>query len=374
MSFWSKRIKNTKKLANKLGVEEEKIKELKNGEREITGKTIDKVMNVINEDKMIDKIKEIEIRQWYNDTDLKKLRKDFGYISQCELAKVIGCDNSVICNFENKKPIKWVSPKLIDYYNFFQDDFNKKINKKQVIKKQPIKKMSKAQKTKLEREKIMIWYKNTDIKKLRGNVPQREMANRIGCAQSSLSDIENKKMAGKRLDALKKVYEYFNKEEIRQNNLEEIYKWYTSIEDLKQYRRDFGYSLNKMMAELNVSYDQIRDFESHKYKNATNVVCKFYDFYMNEKNRKDPVVLFGGWKINEETTDNKPTEEIINNEVKEVENSEEIVDSRLIESNKLCETKDSIDITNNLYIKQLEEELAQAKRQIMLYEKLIERM
>ena len=74
-------------------------------------------------------------------------------------------------------------------------------------------------------------------------------------------------------------------------NLSEVYDWYLGIEDLKEYRRKFGYSLNRMMAALNISYDQIRDFESHKYQKATPVVCRFYEFYHNEDNRLPEIQL-----------------------------------------------------------------------------------
>ena len=50
--FWKRRIKDTKSIANKMGVEEEKIKELVNGEREIEGKTLDKVLKAVEEEKI----------------------------------------------------------------------------------------------------------------------------------------------------------------------------------------------------------------------------------------------------------------------------------------------------------------------------------
>ena len=80
--FWKSRIKNTKRIANKIGVDEEKIQELVDGKREIEGDTFEKVLQAVDEEKINKAIKNVEILQWYKDTDLKQLRLKFGYGSQ----------------------------------------------------------------------------------------------------------------------------------------------------------------------------------------------------------------------------------------------------------------------------------------------------
>ena len=89
-SFWSKRIKNKSNVAKQMGVDEEKIQELIEGERQIEGKTMEKMLEVLEDEKINRPIKNLEILQWYKDTDLIKLRESFGYKSQLELSKKIG--------------------------------------------------------------------------------------------------------------------------------------------------------------------------------------------------------------------------------------------------------------------------------------------
>lgn len=108
MGFWNKRIniKNRKDIAKDINVEEEKLKELEQGKREIGGKTMDKVLESIEENRIKSAIRKADILRWYETTNLKKLRKSFGYATQKDLAKILGYDNSVICNLETKRTHK----------------------------------------------------------------------------------------------------------------------------------------------------------------------------------------------------------------------------------------------------------------------------
>lgn len=442
--FWKRRIKDTESIANKMGVEEEKIKELVNGEREIEGKTLDKVLKAVEEEKINKPFENVEILQWYRDTDITALRKKFGYKSQGEFAKKIGYDVSVICRIENKKlesqnksgELESVPDSLRKVYYFFNDDFNRKIE------------TEKEEKT----NKIFKWYKNTNIKKLRGNIRLNKKAEEIGIPTSSLNDIEHKK-AKKITDNIVKVYNYYlgkpvevpeeiddkyrvnldkktekeiwkwyKKTDIRDmrnylgltqsdiskkigmsqpcigdvenkknksvtptmvklyefyNNLEvdktnpdnEIMDWYKSIQDFGEYRREFGYSKNKFMAVLNLSYDQIRDFERHNYKSVTPIVKKIYEFYHNEENRLPEIE----WQPDESNTWVKKP--IVVDEVSEV-----IEDEKPIEEVKDCDYKQMYETLkeefNNENQKLIEayNENYKLKMQIARYEKLIDRL
>lgn len=81
MSIFKKKITNTFDIARELGVEESKIKELKNGKRQIEGGTMDKVLSSLNKSQTERDIEKLNIYEWYESTDLKKLREDFGYVT-----------------------------------------------------------------------------------------------------------------------------------------------------------------------------------------------------------------------------------------------------------------------------------------------------
>jgi transcriptional regulator with XRE-family HTH domain len=130
--FWKKRIKNTKQLAKDLGVEEEKIIELKEGNREIGGRTMDNVLEKLENNKVENKIKDFEIYKWYMETDIAKLRKSFGYDTQKDMAKVSGMDNTTVCNIEKKK-LSRVTNRLREIYYFYQNDFNRNIEGNKIV-------------------------------------------------------------------------------------------------------------------------------------------------------------------------------------------------------------------------------------------------
>lgn len=266
-SFWSKRIKNKNNVAKEMGVDKEKIQELIEGKRQIEGKTMDKVLEIIEDEKINRPIKNLEILQWYRDTDLVKLREKFGYNSQLELSKKLGINNGTLCRFEHKKyNLEKVTGALEKLYNFYQNDFNKKINK----------------------------------------------------------------ITGK-----------------------EIFEWYKKIDDFGEYRRKFGYSKNKLMSELNLSYDQSRDLERKSYKKANSIVKKAYEFFHNEDNRLPEVEWI------------KPEKEL--NIV--VDKESEIIKEEPKENNKVITNEISDNIVETLRI-----ENTRLRLQIERYEKLIDRL
>ncbi len=219
-NFWGKKIKNTKTIAERLNVDEEKISELKDGKRTISGNTFDKVLEMTNKTKTEQELENVEILQWYNNTDLKQLRKDFGYKSQAELARKLKCDNSTICNFENKKDeIKQVGDRLKQLYYFFQNDFNRNIkdeNKKIEVKHRNT--VLSKEYTDEEKEEILNFLKNEDLKsiRLKENLSMIDLSRKLKVAQSCICNIENKKAKFKYLS----------------NTMEILYNWY------KEHKKD----------------------------------------------------------------------------------------------------------------------------------------
>lgn len=132
MNFWKKRINNKYQVAKDLGISEEKVNELIEGKREIGGDTMDKVLKSIENEKENKIIKRADIIKWYKETDLKQLRLSFGYERQQDLADVIGCDGSTISNIEAKK-VSNTSRVLARLYDFYNNDFNKEIEKEEKI-------------------------------------------------------------------------------------------------------------------------------------------------------------------------------------------------------------------------------------------------
>ena len=129
MGFWNKRIKDTKAIAKDIGVEEIKIKELKQVKREIGGETMEKVLNSIKktkESKIERQMRKAHIFEWYQNTDLTALREKFGYKTQKSLAKELGIAQGTLCVLEAKKKVAFCGS-MQKVYDFFQNDFNKKI-------------------------------------------------------------------------------------------------------------------------------------------------------------------------------------------------------------------------------------------------------
>lgn len=140
MNFYEKRNKKSafskKELASMLNVDEEKIKELENGERSITGETLDEYMKLINTTKKEKDIQKLELLNWLKSINLKSLREEFGFGRQKDLSKKVGVQQSVICRLERNE-IK--DPSFLTLYKlhkFFTDDFNKKV--KTEVEEEPI--------------------------------------------------------------------------------------------------------------------------------------------------------------------------------------------------------------------------------------------
>lgn len=213
MSIFKRKIKNTFDVARDMGVDEEKIKELKEGERQIEGTTMDKVLQSVNKSQVERDIEKLNIFEWYNNTDLKALRKEFGYKNAATVAEVLKIEQSAISRAENKKYNK-INKNIIKLYDFYHNDFNKNIKEEEQIENNE---KSSIVKDKEEKKKIYQWYLDTDIEKLRGNLSQKAISNLIGMGQSSWCQLE-RHLVTRYCENMGKIYNYFHGTE-SQNSL-----------------------------------------------------------------------------------------------------------------------------------------------------------
>ena len=250
--FWKKRIKNTKQLAKDLGVDESKIIELKEGNREIGGRTMDDVLEKIQKNKVENKIKDFEIYKWYMETDIIKLRKSFGYNTQKDMAEASGMDNTTVCNIEKKKLTR-VTNRLREIYWFYQNDFNKNIGGNK-MKKNVVKKEDRYRKCKKEEfEKAIEFFKEFDLGKYmyENNLYKNQLICKLGYNGAGGSQIRciNFLLRGEEPDTNRtmaiKLHKYLLKE---LENKEEVVK-----EEPK---------LSEPIVEENVEVEEVKEVEN----------------------------------------------------------------------------------------------------------------
>lgn len=132
-NFWKKKKIDTIKVANELGVEEKKVKELKEGKRDIGGKTMEKVLKIVQQD---NKMEDINILEWYNKSNIKELRLKFGYKTQRQLADACNIERSSMCLLERQdKPKTRLTKNIKRLYYFFSNDLNKLLESENEEKK-----------------------------------------------------------------------------------------------------------------------------------------------------------------------------------------------------------------------------------------------
>ena len=174
---------------------------------------MDKVLQAVNKSQVERDIEKLNIFEWYNNTDLKALRKEFGYKNASTLAEVLKVEKSAISRAENKKYNK-INKTIIKLYDFYHNDFNKNIKEEEQIENNE--KYS-IVKDKEEKKKIYQWYLDTDIEKLRGNLSQKAISNLIGMAQSNWCKLE-RHLVTRYCENMGKIYNYFHGTE-SQNSL-----------------------------------------------------------------------------------------------------------------------------------------------------------
>ena len=262
MSIFKRKIKNTFDVARDMGVDEEKIKELKEGERQVEGATMDKVLQSVNKSQVERDIEKLNIFEWYKNTDLKALRKEFGYKNAVALADVLKIENSSISRAENKKYDK-VNKTIIKLYDFYHMESNEK---------------SSIVKDKEEKKKIYQWYLATDIEKLRGNLSQKAISNLIGMGQSNWCQLERHQVT-RYCENMEKIYNHFHGSE-SQNSL--------NNEELKADEKDIiaeNQNMNnseetKSVEENNLSFDKNVVVEDNDEKDLTELF-KYVDELKN---------------------------------------------------------------------------------------------
>lgn len=324
MGIFKRKIKNAFDIARDIGVDEKKVRELRDGDRHIEGVTMDKVLSAINRSDADRAIEKIEIFEWYKNTDLKKLRKDFGYNTQAYLSRVTSVDNGELNRFENKKFAK-INPTIIKMYDFYHNDFNKNINKEENKVKD---KDSVIEYTDKNKNKMFKWYLKTNLKKLRGEMAQNEMAKLIGIPQSCYCDLENKLHVKRLSKNMIKVYEYFNNKDDNNTITLNTENMNVSSEPMKE--------INITRIPINFAIGEpVEELKNHKL----------------ETREKEPQL---------ETCEEEPQEKYLE--------EEKVITS--MKPNFLQEKEDTCPLQEE-YDK-LKEENRALKRQIMLYEKLIE--
>ena len=180
-------MKVKRDVAKDLGVEVEKVQELIDGRRHIGGETMDKVLQSIDNAKENQTAKNLEIMDWYNNTDLKELRKEFGY-GQSELAKKLNVNYSTLNSLEGKyQHLINVTPLMQTLYDFYKDDFNKKISTTKKVKVF-------VSKNEILNSEVYKWWKNTDLKALRKSkyYGQQELADILNVNVKTLDATESK--------------------------------------------------------------------------------------------------------------------------------------------------------------------------------------
>jgi transcriptional regulator with XRE-family HTH domain len=204
----AKTKKNTYEISKKTNIPEEKVKEIMSGDRELPADRVDDFIGVIKEDNKAEKsITMASIRKWVEDTDLRELRKSYGYESQGELAGALGLDSSTVCRMEGKKVDHISDATLQKYYDFLNDELNKKVKKKakrsKVIvndsrtKIQVTKNVASEEDRKILRsikfEDAVKWFENFDLKEYLNdnNLTYRDFVTTLGYNKNSVSLISN---------------------------------------------------------------------------------------------------------------------------------------------------------------------------------------
>ena len=217
-SFWSKRInmRVKRQVAKDLNVDEEQVQELIDGKRHIGGETMDKVLQSINDEAENRIARDFEILDWYTNTDLKALRLEWGY-GQKELANKLKINPITLNAVESKySAAKNVTPNIQKLYDFYQNEFNKKIESK-VNNRSPRERCIYVCD---KNDEILAWYKNTNLVELRrqfgyGGV---ELAQKLGINFKTFNNMEHHTNDYLRAtEKIQKLYNFYHDENNMKN-------------------------------------------------------------------------------------------------------------------------------------------------------------
>lgn len=197
-------------IAKEMGIDEEKLEEIENNSREMPKERIDEYVATVHKLSKKDRaIKVAKARAWYEQADLNKLIKEFGFDSQRDFANQFGCEQSSVSIWANKRR-KIGTPALLRLYYFFNDGFNKKVKTVEEPKGEV---------------DLKEWWGNFDLSNViykSGFKNQKEFAKSYGFSQSCISVWANKQAMPSN-KSLKRLYELFGNttEEVTEEPIKE---------------------------------------------------------------------------------------------------------------------------------------------------------
>lgn len=171
MNIWTKKYnKNNKsvyEISKELNIPEDKIREVIKGEREVPTNDVDRVNGAFSSNTIgITSFERTVMEQFFFDNDIQDLKKKFGYKTLRELSDAMGIGVATMYYFRGDK-IKAISDKLLKKaYDFFQNDWNKKVNSKQKVKRENGKVWYYQMPFEDLPKEVVEWYNKVDLKDL----------------------------------------------------------------------------------------------------------------------------------------------------------------------------------------------------------------
>lgn len=345
-SLWKKLNKLNKsnyEISKETNIPEEKVEEIMRGERPVPTEMVDDFRKALNKDNKAEKsIKMIEVMNWYNSADLRKEREDMGYKTQKSMALASGLGQSTICSLETKNR-EYSDNIMIKYYDFLHNDLNR------VIK--PVKKYTtspdripspngtrnKSLETTISDEELENWYNNFDFNQFlrRRGWHYKDLATAIGYKSGSTVGEAIRLVRGfeRHKKTLLKLYEYI------MENDKEIENPITMIETTPQ----------EIAPLIEETYNKPLNFYTGEEEDIEVLEEPTYEANVVEPIEDKPYVY--------------SAEQIMISKKEYEEPIKTSNDIRVLE--ELNEDKKGT-------IMRLEQELADAKKQIARYEKLID--
>lgn len=191
MNIWNKKFnKNNKsvyEISKELNIPEDKIKEVINGERQVPTNDVDRVNEVFSSNN-VERIMPIErtlMEKFFKENSINELRDKFGFENMRDMAKAMNVGTSSLYRL-NDKDIKNISSKTLKkYYDFFQNEWNKKVKTPKYKCKSKKVWNYQLPKSRLKNE-VIEWYENTDLKALRNEkgLSVKELVAKLGFANT----------------------------------------------------------------------------------------------------------------------------------------------------------------------------------------------
>ena len=193
MNIWAKKYNKTNKnayeLSKELNIPEQTIKEVIKGEREVPTNEVDRVNGAFSSNTIgITSFERAMMEQFFMDNDIQDLKRQFGYKTLKELSNAMNIGVATMYYFRGNK-IKAISDKLLKKsYDFFQNDWNKKVKAKSNNKKTTKTWYYQMPFEELPYE-VVVWYNNVDLKELlvKENITVPELMIKLGFSENYAS-------------------------------------------------------------------------------------------------------------------------------------------------------------------------------------------